>query len=214
MNNDSFSALRREYGVRSLEEHQMPDAPLLQFHQWFEEALLVQQDDPSAMLLSTVDAFGHPDARVVLLKDIVEEQFVFYTNYESVKAQQIAQNDWVALTFYWSALARQVRIRGRIARLDADLSDAYFASRPYESQLGALISPQSQVISEREVLEKAYQDAMMAHPTPPIKRPESWGGYQVNPEVFEFWQGRNSRLHDRIQYTRNQTHWKKLRLAP
>ncbi len=214
MINRSLSQLRREYGERALEEQQMPDAPLAQFHLWFEEAVEAEHEDPSAMLLSTVDASGHPDARVVLLKDIIDEQFVFYTNYDSAKAHQIQQNQWVALTFYWPHLVRQVRIRGQISRLDSHLSDLYFASRPYESQLGALVSPQSHVIPNRTFLEDLYEKSMEIYPSLPIKRPDFWGGYRVEPVFFEFWQGRNSRLHDRIQYTRHSNGWDKTRVAP
>ncbi len=215
MNNDDLSALRREYGESVLDEHAMPASPISQFHLWFDEACQKEQDDPSAMVISTVDALGRADARVVLLKGVVEDQFVFYTNYESVKAEEISGNKYVALTFYWPAWVRQVRIRGEISRVDAAMSDAYFASRPYESQLAATISKQSRVVPDRATLEKAYQDALKKHGEySKVQRPDYWGGYQVLPYAFEFWQGRNNRLHDRVQYIRVADVWQKTRLSP
>lgn len=213
MNNDSLAALRREYGERILDEGLMPASPFSQFHLWFDEACMKEKDDPSAMVVSTVDALGRADARVVLLKGLLNEQFVFYTNYESVKAQEISANQYVALTFYWAAWARQVRIRGEVSRVADEVSDSYFSSRPYESQLAAIISPQSRIVASRQVLEEDYEQAQQSQ-SAPIERPKHWGGYQVLPYEFEFWQGRNNRLHDRIQYTRTGQTWKKIRLAP
>lgn len=215
MNNDTLSALRREYGESVLDELTMPASPIPQFHEWFDEACQREQDDPSAMVISTVDALGRPDARVVLLKGVVEDRFIFYTNYESVKAEEIRGNKYVSLTFYWPAWVRQVRIRGEISRVDTAMSDAYFASRPYESQLAATISKQSQIVPSRATLEKAYQDALKKHGEhAKVLRPEHWGGYQVLPYEFEFWQGRNNRLHDRVQYMRVGDVWQKARLSP
>ncbi len=215
MRNAFLSNLRREYGEYSLDEQMMPMLPMTQFHQWFDEASLKEQEDPSAMTLSTVDVLGRPDARVVLLKGIVDDRFVFYTNYQSIKAQEMAENAHVALTFYWSTLVRQVRIRGEVSRADAHLSDTYFASRPYESQIGAMISSQSRVILSRDVLEKKYERAKIENPASSlVKRPAFWGGYVVLPYEFEFWQGRNNRLHDRIQYVLDKDVWKRMRLAP
>ena len=209
-----LASIRREYGAYSLDETETHASPLLQFEHWFADARLQEQDDPTAMVLSTVDAQGHPDARVVLLKGLELGAFVFYTNYDSVKSLQIQAMPYAALTFYWPQRARQVRIRGPVQRVSVEQSDAYFASRPLMSQLGALASSQSQELKNRAMLEKKMQEHVLQYQETPVPRPAHWGGFAVMPDEMEFWQGRDNRLHDRIHYTRQGSEWLKRRLAP
>jgi pyridoxamine 5'-phosphate oxidase len=204
--------IRREYGHHELQESSLPDDPLIVFNAWLTEELNCEDNDPTAMVLATVDAHGHPDSRVVLLKEITNNQFVFYTNYESTKAQQLKHQAYAALNFYWRQLARQIRIRGRVEKLPAKQSDAYFATRPRASQCSALVSKQSRVLASREDLEKKLDE--LFHSGKAIVRPNDWGGYALSPHEFEFWQGRDSRLHDRIKYTLKGTQWSHSRLAP
>jgi len=205
---------RREYGQLSLNEEEVADSPLVQFDQWFAEATSSEALDPTAMILSTVDANGRPDSRVVLLKGIENNAFVFYTNYDSVKSVELETHPYAALNFYWPSLVRQVRIRGPVTRVSDAVSDAYFASRPKKSQCGAIASAQSQVITEREALEVHVEKLMQDHAGDVIKRPANWGGFAVSVDEMEFWQGRDSRLHDRILYVKDDKSWKKNRLAP
>lgn len=209
------SSIRREYGNLALNDQDLPNTPFILFQNWFSEVLNTETHDPTAMVLSTVDKFGYPDSRVVLLKHFDERSFVFYTNYTSAKSDQIKSHPYVALNFYWPELVRQVRIRGRIELISLSESDVYFASRPRESQLSAIASPQSQVISNREQLSQILETVKHTYQNKPIQRPDYWGGYAVVPEQFEFWQGRDNRFHDRIQYYQdeNQT-WLHCRLAP
>lgn len=209
----NLSDLRKTYAKGSLAKADVLSDPIDQFQAWFEQASSAQCPEPHAMTLATVSRAGAPSARIVLLKGIVNQQFVFYTNYLSQKGAAIAQNPQVALLFFWHELERQVRIEGTCTLLDAHLSDAYYQSRPLESRIGAWASPQSQVVQNRaflEVEEQRYQVQFGAQPP----RPEHWGGYQVAPERIEFWQGRPSRLHDRINYTKQQHVWQIERLAP
>lgn len=210
----SISDIRREYGHLSLSEGSMPESPFEQFSLWFDEVLKSEASDPTAMVLSTVDKNGLPDSRVVLLKGIFDNAFVFFTNYQSTKATQINQNPQVALNFYWPQMARQVRIRGRIKKTLSSQSDTYFLSRPQASQISAVASPQSQVVGSREVLEEKINELIAEHQKKPVVRPEFWGGYQVLPTEIEFWQGRDNRLHDRIQYILQKGQWLHRRLAP
>jgi pyridoxamine 5'-phosphate oxidase len=205
---------RREFGQLSLNEDDVADSPLVQFDQWFAEAILSEALDPTAMILSTVDPKGRPDSRVVLLKGIENNAFVFYTNYESVKSVQLETHPYAALNFYWPGLVRQVRIRGPVTRVSDAVSDAYFASRPKKSQCSAIASAQSQVIIDREILEAQVEQIMQTHADNVIKRPANWGGFAVSIDEMEFWQGRDSRLHDRILYVKDDKSWKKSRLAP
>lgn len=207
---------RREYGQSALTEKMVAASPMLQFESWFLEAMQTELDDPTAMVLSTVDRAGRPDSRVVLLKGVELGAFVFYTNYNSTKAQELSTMPHVALNFYWSKMARQVRIRGEATRVSGDVSDAYFASRPRMSQLGALASHQSEVIPDREVLEDRLRAVSIEYPeNTPIPRPSSWGGFAVCPVEIEFWQGRDNRLHDRIHYEQvSQNKWSITRLSP
>ncbi|MCW8408668.1 pyridoxamine 5'-phosphate oxidase [Legionella sp. PATHC035] len=210
----SIADIRREYGDLNLSEESLPDDPLVQFKLWFEDVLKNEKNDPTAMVLSTVDNRGYPDSRVVLLKGVDDGTFVFYTNYQSTKSKQIQNNPHVALNFYWPQMARQVRVRGQIKQVDEEQSDLYFSSRPIKSQFSAIISPQSHEVTGRESLEKALNDLIQKHGQEPVLRPSYWGGYMVIPDEIEFWQGRDNRLHDRIHYYQHDGQWKHHRLAP
>lgn len=208
----NLAGIRRDYGALSLNEEVVLDDPIAQFESWFAEVLEKERHDPTAMVLSTVDEQGHPDSRVVLLKGINTGHFLFYTNYLSIKGRQLQHEPYVALNFYWPEMVRQVRIRGQVKKLSTKESDHYFASRPLKSQLSAIVSPQSQEIKNRSVLEEALLE--LEENETPISRPKHWGGYKVIPEEMEFWQGRDNRLHDRIQYKKQDEQWTKRRLAP
>jgi pyridoxamine 5'-phosphate oxidase len=210
----SISEIRREYGDLSLSQSAVADSPFEQFERWFNEVLESEASDPTAMVLSTVDQSGRPDSRVVLLKGIIDNNFVFYTNYQSTKAKQIESNPFAALNFYWPQTARQIRVRGAIKKVSKAQSDTYFSSRPLPSQLSAASSPQSQVITDRHELEKRFNDLVAKHQQETIMRPAFWGGYKIIPSEIEFWQGRDNRLHDRIQYVLEKNHWVHRRLAP
>lgn len=210
----SLADIRREYGSLDLNEQDLQSCPIAQFNTWFSEIITIEPTDPTAMLLSTVDEQGHPDSRVVLLKGVEDGGFIFYTNYQSTKAIQIQNNPNVSLNFYWPSMARQVRIRGCAQRVSDAQSDAYFASRPKTSQFSAIVSPQSREIDSREQLEQALTELIVKHSQDTIMRPLHWGGYMVIPTEFEFWQGRDSRLHDRIHYMQKQGQWQHHRLAP
>lgn len=210
-----LSGIRRDYGELSLSDADACDCPLTQFEHWFSDVLESEKTDPTAMVLSTVDDDGHPDSRVVLLKEIKDGCFIFYTNYQSVKSQHLSKNPYVALNFYWPEMARQVRIRGQAKRASAEQSDAYFSSRPMASQLSAIASPQSKAITSRSSLEQTLNELMAKQATQPVIRPNHWGGFVVSPEEFEFWQGRDNRLHDRIHYyCQKGGQWVHRRLAP
>lgn len=209
----TLADIRREYGDLSLKENEIQACPIAQFQLWFSDILKTEVHDPTAMVLSTVDAAGRPDSRVVLLKGIEDGAFIFYTNYTSIKAHQIKANPTVALNFYWPTMARQVRVRGEVRFTSQKQSDEYFSSRPLASQWSALISPQSAEISGRAELEVALEALRLQNEVPVI-RPDHWGGYCVLPFEVEFWQGRDNRLHDRIQYIRHEGFWTFRRLAP
>jgi pyridoxamine 5'-phosphate oxidase len=208
--------LRMEYGEKPLEPADMLDDPFMQFADWLQEAINAEVLEPNAMTLATVGPTGRPSARIVLLKGFGHQGFVFYTNYLSRKGEELAQNPYAALVFFWGPLERQVRIEGSIEKTDRESSEIYFSSRPVSSQIGAAASPQSSVIPSRNILEhemKALAHAFEKHGTVPC--PEHWGGYRMVPDMFEFWQGRRSRLHDRIRYQlSDHGKWKKERLAP
>lgn len=205
--------IREEYSKQELSESQCDSNPLKQFENWLNEAFAAQVNEPTAMNIATIDANGKPSARIVLLKEINQQGFVFFTNYQSRKGQAIAHHPFAAMTFFWPELERQVRIEGRIEKLPENESDAYFDSRPYTSRIGAWASEQSSVISSKNVL---LARAAMFGAKHPIKvpRPPHWGGYVLIPEYVEFWQGRPSRLHDRIAYQWENGIWLKKRLAP
>lgn len=213
---DPLASDRREYGEHSLNEQDMASSPFDQFDRWFKEVSETEIADLTAMVLSTVDAKGRPNSRVVLLKGIENGAFIFFTNYESAKGQELLAHPFAALNFYWPTLVRQVRIRGPVKRLSRGESEAYFKTRSLMSQCSAIVSPQSHEISSRELLvEKAnalYQQAVSSEGTD-LKCPKHWGGYALFAEEIEFWQGRNYRLHDRILYVKKTSKWIKSRLA-
>ena len=214
----SIADLRKSYERAELDESASHEDPLAQFGQWFEQALGAQLPEPNAMTLATVGDDARPSTRVVLIKGYDARGIVWFTNYDSRKGRELAQNPWAALQFHWVELERVVRIEGRVQRIDADESDSYFRSRPLDSRIGAWASPQSQVIASRAVLvANAAKFGAQFLPTlvsggPP--RPPHWGGYRLVPDAWEFWQGRKSRLHDRLRYRLEGGHWERERLAP
>ena len=211
----NIADIRKDYKKHQLEESMVNKNPLKQFEEWFEEALKSEVTEPNAMSLSTVSSSGMPDCRIVLLKGIEDDGFVFYTNYQSTKGKNLEQNPQAALTFFWAELERQVRIQGIVEKVTKETSDQYFQSRPKESQIGAWASPQSSVIKDRKILEKREEKLTQKHKDDDVlPRPEQWGGYVLKPVSIEFWQGRPSRLHDRILYSFVNNKWKINRLAP
>lgn len=205
--------IRKQYFLSALnEENVLPD-PFLQFEKWLQEAIESDQPEPTAMVLSTVDENMQPHSRVVLLKEFVHDRFVFYTNYEGHKAQQMAHNNKVSLVFFWPVLERQIRIEGKVEKISEVISTAYFKSRPTDSQLGAWASPQSQLIRSADFLEKQFQYYQQKFGNE-VPKPPHWGGYSVQPTSIEFWQGRPNRLHDRLLFTPEGSDWKISRLAP
>ncbi|MDA9284107.1 pyridoxamine 5'-phosphate oxidase [Flavobacteriaceae bacterium] len=206
---------RKSYEKGSLTEDTVLENPLEQFATWFVDAEKTPTvEEPNAMTLSTVDTQGVPKARVVLLKEFTQEGFVFYTNYTSGKAQAIAQNNKVCISFFWPSLERQIIITGMAVKISQEKSIAYFNKRPRESQLGAVVSDQSTSIDSREALEEKLLDLEKQYQTKPIVKPAHWGGYLIQPTSYEFWQGRSSRLHDRIKYTKINNSWNIGRLQP
>lgn len=210
-----IAGIRQEYLLTSLKEAEMDENPVMQFQKWFQEAMNASIEDVNAMTLSTVDAGNFPKSRMVLLKGIENQNFLFYSNYHSQKGQQMAHNPHVALDFYWKELQRQVRIEGSITKTSEEDSIGYFQSRPVESQLSAWASQQSEVLASRELLEDRFLELKQKFADGPIPKPPYWGGYAVSAVYIEFWQGRANRLHDRICYKKqtNET-WKMCRLNP
>ncbi len=209
--------IRRDYCRAALDEAAAGDDPLIFFRKWFGEAERAQIDEVNAMTLATVDTAGQPHARIVLLKGLDEKGFVFFTNYNSAKGKDLAGHPQAALLFFWKDLERQVRVEGIAEKISAAESDAYFFSRPPESRIGAWASPQSEIIESRSVLEENEQKYRGQFPDDNhIPRPEHWGGFRIIPTRIEFWQGRSSRLHDRIVFLRKDTTavWERYRLAP
>ncbi|WP_219225365.1 pyridoxamine 5'-phosphate oxidase [Pedobacter antarcticus] len=211
---ENLQNLRQEYKAAELHESDVAANPADQFASWFKDALGAQLFEPNVMTLATADAMGKPSARIVLLKEFDSTGFVFYTNYESKKGKQLAENPQASLLFFWPELERQVRIDGVVSRVSAEASDTYFHSRPTGSQIGAVASPQSQIIPDREYLQKKVSVLKSEFQGHEIPRPEHWGGYILEPQAIEFWQGRPSRLHDRINYTFEDGVWVISRLAP
>jgi pyridoxamine 5'-phosphate oxidase len=200
--------------IKVLDENSVSANPIELFQQWFDEAIASGSRLPESMTLATADNTGKPSARVVLLKGVSDGGFVFFTNYRSRKAQELDQNPNAALVFYWSQLDRQVRVEGQVERISAAESDQYFATRPRESQIGAVASPQSEPIESRKVLEDRFRELDQRYRDQSVPRPEHWGGYRLTPARIEFWQNREGRLHDRILYLRDGQGWTIQRLAP
>ena len=208
------TTIRRDYSQKLFDEDSALENPFEQFEVWLSEAIAANVFEPNAMVLATATKKGKPTSRIVLLRGFDAEGFTFFTNYDSRKGKEIEGNPQASLLFFWAEIERQVRIDGTASKAATEISDSYFATRPRESQIGAWISPQSEVIENRGVLEKKYAEAARQWEGKVIQRPPNWGGFVVKPEIFEFWQGRESRLHDRLVYTKAETGWKIRRLAP
>ena len=209
----SLAEFRREFIAGAISEEDLLESPHLQFMEWMEDAIRSGIPDPNAMSLATADLSGKPSVRIVLLKNASEEGYVFLSNYDSRKGTDLDENPQASIMFFWSGLDRQLRIEGTVSRLPGHLSDELFNSRPRLSQVSAVVSPQSKIVEHRGVLENKFEE-LSASDDIPISRPSNWGGYILKPHTYEFWQGREHRLHDRIQYINDDGNWKKQRLAP
>ena len=213
--NKNIADIRRDYQMQSLLEKDVDNNPFNQFNAWWDDALKSDLDEVNAMTLATASATGIPSARIVLLKSVSEDGFVFFTNYNSSKGKELEENPNACLVFFWKELERQIRITGKVKKVTPAESDEYYESRPEGSRIGAWASPQSQVIASREIIEENITKYATEFAAENIIRPPHWGGYIVMPEAFEFWQGRPNRLHDRIQYSlQKEGNWKIERLAP
>lgn len=211
----NIADLRKDYTLQGLSKSEVDSNPFVQFRRWFDQALAAKLTEPNAMTVATTTVDGKPSARIVLLKDFDERGFVFYTNYNSRKGQESFNNAQVALVFWWAELERQVRICGKIERISASESDEYFHSRPWQSRLGAWASNQSEVIESRAFLEQRFADFQGRYENQDIPRPQHWGGLRTVPTEIEFWQGRSSRLHDRLLYSYVEGNsWRIERLSP
>jgi len=206
--------IRKDYRLKAMDEHQISRNPMEQFETWLNEAFEAKASEPTAMILATATLQGVPSSRVVLLKAFSERGFGFFTNYSSRKGEEIAANQHVALLFHWPELERQVRIEGIASRSSAEESDNYFNTRPYESRLSAVISDQSKVVPDRAYLEKLWDVQQDESNKEEVVRPDYWGGFVIEPQKIEFWQGRPSRLHDRLLFSRVEDGWTISRLAP
>lgn len=212
---ETIENLRQDYRSAKLSERDVAADPISQFAKWFSEALDANLYEPNAMTLATSSIDRKPSARIVLLKGFDDKGFSFYTNYLSSKGKELAKNPVAALVFYWGELERQVRIEGTVEKLSKEESERYFKSRPKGSQIAAVVSPQSQVLNDRNLLEKTWEEMEQSYEGKQVPKPAHWGGYIVKPQVVEFWQGRSSRLHDRIVYKKaDKNSWKIVRLAP
>lgn len=209
-----FSQMRREYQSIPLRKADLPPHPFQAFQKWFDEFLLTTPDDPNAVTIATASKQGVPSVRTVLMKGADESGFSFFTNLNSEKGQQLIQNPMASLLFYWPVLHRQIRIDGSVGLIDRAKVQDYFHSRPRDSQLVAYVSTQSQEIENKDVLEKAFLEAKAKFETKEVPLPETWGGFQLNPYYYEFWQGQPNRMHDRVFYQKKDLDWKKGRLAP
>lgn len=214
LDKNTLHNLRQEYRSAQLSEEEVENDPILQFGKWFSAAVEAQLYEPNVMTLATADRYGKPSARIVLLKGFDENGFIFYTNYESKKGQELQENPQAALVFFWPELERQVRIEGVVSKIDADTSESYFHSRPSASQIGALASAQSKVLQSRKSLEEKAAELTKKYEDKQVPYPKHWGGYLIEPTYIEFWQGRASRLHDRIVYNLVDGSWIINRLAP
>ncbi|RYF19439.1 MULTISPECIES: pyridoxamine 5'-phosphate oxidase [Pedobacter] len=212
--NEFLQNLRQDYKSATLDESDVDNNPITQFTKWFDQAVEAQVYEPNAMTLATADKAGRPNARIVLLKGVDTDGFRFFTNYLSAKGKELKRNPYAALVFFWPDLERQVRIEGIVEKLDKETSEDYFVTRPVASQIGAVASPQSQVIPNREFLEEKFEELKSKSEGKSIAKPAHWGGYIVKPTRIEFWQGRRSRLHDRINFELVKGSWIKTRLAP
>jgi pyridoxamine 5'-phosphate oxidase len=211
---DDIASLRRDYALATFDESDAADDPIEQFRRWFDDARRASVDEPNAMTLATADPSGFPSARTVLLKGFDHHGFVFFTNYESRKGRELAQNPRASLVFFWKPIERQICIAGHITRTSRAESEEYFRSRPVGSRLGAWASEQSQPVASRAALEASLAAASARFPDGDIPCPPHWGGYRLSPVRFEFWQGRTSRLHDRMAYTLDNGNWRRERLFP
>lgn len=212
---DKIAQIRKEYSHKNLLESEVESNPIKQFNNWWQDALEAKITEANAMILATASSDGMPSARTVLLKGFSEKGFIFFTNYNSFKGQQLAENPKACLVLLWKELERQVRITGLVEKTSIEENDTYFQSRPIASQLGAIASPQSQVIESRQWLDDQYENLAKKLEGATIHRPSHWGGYIVKPVIIEFWQGRPGRLHDRLQYSLQEDgNWKIERLAP
>lgn len=212
--NKFIKELRKDFSGAPLNEADVAKLPFEQFDKWFKEAVETKANEPNACVLSTVGEAGRPSARVVLLREYGKDGFALFTNYNSRKGKELHKNPYACLTFFWPELERQIRIEGKVTVHSAEASDNYFNSRPRTSRIGAWSSPQSEEISGREALENLVTDFDKKYPTEEVPRPLHWGGYLLHADYFEFWQGRPSRLHDRIVYKLENNNWKIARLAP
>jgi pyridoxamine 5'-phosphate oxidase len=210
----SIADLRREYARARLDESHVSADPIAQFERWFAEAREAKVMEANAMALATATRKGSPSVRMVLLKGVDQRGFVFFTDYRSQKGVELATNPRAALVFYWAELERQVRVTGRVSRVPREESEAYFHTRPRLSRISAFSSHQSQVIPDRKSLEERAREIAARYPGDQIPLPEHWGGHRVTPEMIEFWQGRENRLHDRIRYRRDGEEWVRERLSP
>ena len=211
---DAFQRMRVEYRNLPLDRDQLDSDPFVQFRRWMTEAERAGIEEPNAFVLATADTAGRPSARTVLLKGLGAGGFDFFTNYQSRKAAEMAANPEVGAVFLWVPIRRQVRIEGKVSKVEPGISDAYFASRPPESRLASAASPQSQVVASRNELDARLEELRRRYPDGNVPRPPHWGGYRIEPRSFEFWQGREARFHDRFRYRRDGRQWTIERLAP